>query len=90
MEQGHSATMGVRFRLTIFSWTFIAFVVSLTPLLLLRYCSGAPHLNINLQMNYWHSLPGNIRECQEPLFDYMSALAINGRKTAQVSFYPFF
>lgn len=52
-------------------------------------CSGAPHLNINLQMNYWHSLPANIRECQEPLFDYMSALAINGRKTAQVSFYPF-
>lgn len=49
-------------------------------------CSGAPHLNINLQMNYWHSLPANIRECQEPLFDYMSALAINGRKTAQVSY----
>ncbi|AEE86349.1 1,2-alpha-L-fucosidase [Arabidopsis thaliana] len=47
---------------------------------------GAPHLNINLQMNYWHSLPGNIRECQEPLFDYMSALAINGRKTAQVNY----
>ncbi|KAJ4870507.1 Nucleotide-binding alpha-beta plait domain protein [Raphanus sativus] len=44
---------------------------------------GAPHLNINLQMNYWHSLPANIRECQEPLFDHMSALAINGRKTAQ-------
>ncbi|KAL1218130.1 Alpha-L-fucosidase 2 [Cardamine amara subsp. amara] len=47
---------------------------------------GAPHLNINLQMNYWHSLPGNIRECQEPLFDYMYALAINGRKTAQVNY----
>ncbi|KAJ4914267.1 Alpha-L-fucosidase 2 [Raphanus sativus] len=47
---------------------------------------GAPHLNINLQMNYWHSLPANIRECQEPLFDYMSALAINGRKTAQVNY----
>ncbi|KAJ4870610.1 hypothetical protein Rs2_47782 [Raphanus sativus] len=48
-----------------------------------KYGSGAPHLNINLQMNYWHSLPANIRECQEPLFDHMSALAINGRKTAQ-------
>ncbi|KAH0900833.1 hypothetical protein HID58_040336 [Brassica napus] len=47
---------------------------------------GAPHLNINLQMNYWHSLPANIRECQEPLLDYMSALAINGRKTAQVNY----
>lgn len=69
---------------------FQHFVVSLTPFIFFScICSGAPHLNINLQMNYWHSLPGNIRECQEPLFDYMSALAINGRKTAQVSFVSF-
>ncbi|XP_010547973.1 PREDICTED: alpha-L-fucosidase 2 [Tarenaya hassleriana] len=47
---------------------------------------GAPHLNINLQMNYWPSLPGNIRECQEPLFDYMSALSVNGKKTAKVNY----
>ncbi|KAL5993877.1 hypothetical protein ACLOJK_038234 [Asimina triloba] len=42
----------------------------------------APHLNINLQMNYWPSLPCNLRECQEPLFEYISSLAINGTKTA--------
>ncbi|KAI8554585.1 hypothetical protein RHMOL_Rhmol05G0109300 [Rhododendron molle] len=42
-----------------------------------------PHLNINLQMNYWPSLPCNLPECQEPLFDYISFLSINGTKTAQ-------
>ncbi|KAL6961910.1 Alpha-L-fucosidase 2 [Sarracenia purpurea var. burkii] len=48
--------------------------------------SGAPHLNINLQMNYWPSLPCNLEECQEPLFDYMSFLSVNGSKTAQVNY----
>ncbi|CAA6657470.1 unnamed protein product [Spirodela intermedia] len=43
---------------------------------------AAPHLNINLQMNYWPSLSCNLSECQEPLFDYISSLAINGAKTA--------
>ncbi|CAK9181144.1 unnamed protein product [Ilex paraguariensis] len=47
---------------------------------------GAPHLNINLQMNYWPSLPCNLKECQEPLFDYMSSLSINGSKTAKVNY----
>ncbi|KAB2602816.1 alpha-L-fucosidase 2 [Pyrus ussuriensis x Pyrus communis] len=47
---------------------------------------GAQHLNINLQMNYWPSLPCNLRECQEPLFDYTSSLSINGRKTAKVNY----
>ncbi|KAI3914145.1 hypothetical protein MKW98_003218 [Papaver atlanticum] len=47
---------------------------------------GAPHLNINLQMNYWPSLSCNLRECQEPLFDYISSLAINGRRTARVNY----
>ncbi|XP_052194671.1 alpha-L-fucosidase 2 isoform X2 [Diospyros lotus] len=47
---------------------------------------GAPHLNINLQMNYWPSLPCNLRECQEPLFDYISSLSVNGSKTAQVNY----
>ncbi|CBI22509.3 unnamed protein product, partial [Vitis vinifera] len=47
---------------------------------------GAPHLNINLQMNYWPSLPCNLSECQEPLFDYMSSLSINGSKTAKVNY----
>eukprot|EP00268_Persea_americana_P050346 TRINITY_DN5468_c0_g1_i5.p1 TRINITY_DN5468_c0_g1~~TRINITY_DN5468_c0_g1_i5.p1 ORF type:complete len:846 (-),score=155.03 TRINITY_DN5468_c0_g1_i5:324-2861(-) len=46
----------------------------------------APHLNINLQMNYWPSLPCNLSECQEPLFDYISSLAINGSKTARVNY----
>nr|XP_004292088.2 PREDICTED: alpha-L-fucosidase 2 [Fragaria vesca subsp. vesca] len=47
---------------------------------------GAPHTNINLQMNYWPSLPCNLRECQEPLFDYTSLLSINGSKTAKVNY----
>ncbi|RYR37279.1 hypothetical protein Ahy_A09g042192 isoform D [Arachis hypogaea] len=37
---------------------------------------GAPHLNINLQMNYWPSLPCNLLECQEPLFDYITSLSV--------------
>ncbi|PIN05918.1 Alpha-L-fucosidase [Handroanthus impetiginosus] len=47
---------------------------------------GAPHLNINLQMNYWPSLSCNLKECQEPLFDYISSLAVNGQKTAKVNY----
>ncbi|XP_068657421.1 alpha-L-fucosidase 2 [Aristolochia californica] len=47
---------------------------------------GAPHLNINLQMNYWPSLSCNLQECQEPLFDYISSLAVNGSKTAKVNY----
>ncbi|KAK6253478.1 hypothetical protein QUC31_015198 [Theobroma cacao] len=47
---------------------------------------GAPHLNINLQMNYWPSLSCNLKECQEPLFDYISSLSINGSKTAKVNY----
>ncbi|XP_058070024.1 alpha-L-fucosidase 2-like isoform X2 [Magnolia sinica] len=47
---------------------------------------GAPHLNINLQMNYWPALSCNLKECQEPLFDYISSLAINGSKTARVNY----
>ncbi|MCL7035130.1 hypothetical protein MKW94_003567, partial [Papaver nudicaule] len=47
---------------------------------------GAPHLNINLQMNYWPSLSCNLWECQEPLFDYISSLAINGSRTARVNY----
>ncbi|XP_071736799.1 alpha-L-fucosidase 2-like [Rutidosis leptorrhynchoides] len=47
---------------------------------------GAPHLNINLQMNYWPSLSCNLHECQEPLFDYISSLSANGTKTAKVNY----
>ncbi|XP_056160903.1 alpha-L-fucosidase 2 isoform X2 [Syzygium oleosum] len=44
---------------------------------------AAPHLNINLQMNYWPSLSCNLEECQEPLFDFISSLSVNGSKTAK-------
>ncbi|PON74733.1 Alpha-L-fucosidase [Parasponia andersonii] len=47
---------------------------------------GAPHLNINLQMNYWPSLSCNLKECQEPLFDYISSLSQTGSKTAKVNY----
>ncbi|XP_057990976.1 alpha-L-fucosidase 2 isoform X2 [Hevea brasiliensis] len=47
---------------------------------------SAPHLNINLEMNYWLSLPCNLSECQEPLFDFIKSLSINGSKTAQVNY----
>ncbi|XP_042456659.1 alpha-L-fucosidase 2-like [Zingiber officinale] len=47
---------------------------------------SAPHLNINLQMNYWPSLPCNLSECQEPLFDFIASLAVNGSKTAKVNY----
>ncbi|RDX62538.1 Alpha-L-fucosidase 2, partial [Mucuna pruriens] len=47
---------------------------------------GAPHLNINLEMNYWPALPCNLSECQEPLFDYISSLSVNGSKTAYVNY----
>ncbi|XP_019165494.1 PREDICTED: alpha-L-fucosidase 2 [Ipomoea nil] len=47
---------------------------------------AAPHLNINLQMNYWPALPCNLKECQEPLYDYISFLSTNGRKTAKVNY----
>ncbi|KAG2577889.1 hypothetical protein PVAP13_6NG267500 [Panicum virgatum] len=48
--------------------------------------SAAPHLNINLQMNYWPALPCNLSECQEPLFDFLASLAVNGSKTAKVNY----
>ncbi|KAI9402642.1 hypothetical protein POPTR_001G298900v4 [Populus trichocarpa] len=47
---------------------------------------SAPTLNINLEMNYWPSLPCNLRECQEPLFDFIKSLSINGSKVAQVNY----
>lgn len=47
---------------------------------------ASPHLNINLEMNYWPTLPCNLSECQEPLFDLIGSLAVNGTKTAKVSY----
>ncbi|GJM89995.1 hypothetical protein PR202_ga06230 [Eleusine coracana subsp. coracana] len=42
--------------------------------------------NINLQMNYWPALPCNLSECQEPLFDFIGSLSVNGARTAKVNY----
>ncbi|KAL6643280.1 hypothetical protein ACP70R_021461 [Stipagrostis hirtigluma subsp. patula] len=47
---------------------------------------ASPHLNINLQMNYWLALPCNLSECQDPLFDFIASLACNGTETAKVNY----
>ncbi|XP_006661702.1 alpha-L-fucosidase 2-like isoform X1 [Oryza brachyantha] len=47
---------------------------------------ASPHLNINLEMNYWPTLPCNLSECQEPLFAFIASLAVNGTKTAKVNY----
>ncbi|CAO2168885.1 unnamed protein product [Urochloa humidicola] len=47
---------------------------------------AAPHPNINLQMNYWPALTCNLSECQEPLFDFIGSLSVNGAKTAKVNY----
>lgn len=42
------------------------------------------HLNINLQMNYWHALSTSLPETMEPLFHYVNqCLVIPGRQTAK-------
>lgn len=41
------------------------------------------HLNINLQMNYFHALNTNLRETVEPLFDFINqCLVVPGRASA--------
>lgn len=39
--------------------------------------------NINVQMNYWPSLPANLAECQEPLFKAIADLQVSGSETAR-------
>lgn len=52
-------------------------------------CTNSPkwssdfHLNINLQMNYWHAFSGNISECAVPLIRYIKSLREPGRITAE-------
>ena len=52
-------------------------------------CSNSPiwssdfHLNINLQMNYWHVFNGNLSECALPLIRYIESLREPGRVTAE-------
>jgi len=42
--------------------------------------------NINTQMNYWPAEVTNLSECQQPLFDLIQKLAINGVKTANINY----
>ena len=42
--------------------------------------------NINFEMNYWLTEPGNLAECGEPLFDAVDELAISGAETARVHY----
>ncbi len=41
------------------------------------------HININLQMNYWHAEVANISECHDPFFDYIEGLVPSGRRVAE-------
>ncbi len=41
------------------------------------------HNNINIQMNYWPSLSGNLAECAQPLTDFIKSLVEPGRHTAK-------
>ena len=44
------------------------------------------HMNINLQMNYWHAETTNLAELHEPLFKLLESLREPGRKTAKVHY----
>jgi len=44
------------------------------------------HLNINIQMNYWHAEVANLAELHTPLFDLLDSLRPSGRKTARVHY----
>ena len=41
------------------------------------------HININIQMNYWHAEMANLAECHEPLFDFAERVAETGRASAR-------
>ncbi len=44
------------------------------------------HINVNLQMNYWHAYSTNLAECAHPLIDYVDGLREPGRVTAEIYF----
>ncbi len=44
------------------------------------------HLDINTQMNYWHSEVCNLSECHKPLFELVKSLVEPGRKTAKTHY----
>jgi len=41
------------------------------------------HFDVNTQMNYWPAEVANLSDCQQPLFDLIDRLRVNGRKTAK-------
>ncbi len=41
------------------------------------------HINVNLQMNYWHAYNTNLLECAEPLVNYVDGLRKPGRITSK-------
>jgi len=48
--------------------------------------NGDFHININLQMNYWHAETLGLGEYCEPLFRYIRFLSEHGDRTAQVMY----
>ena len=48
--------------------------------------NGGYTTNINVEMNYWPVELLNLAECHEPLFRLIDECAINGRKTARLSY----
>lgn len=42
------------------------------------------HLNVNLQMCYWHAFKANLAECGLPMLEYMESLRKPGRVTAEI------
>lgn len=49
--------------------------------------NGDYHANINIQMNYWPALVGNLFACNEPVIDLTRFLSGPGTKTAQVHYH---
>jgi len=43
-------------------------------------------VNINTEMNYWITEPGNLAECGEPLFDALVDIAASGAETAKAHY----
>jgi alpha-L-fucosidase 2 len=46
--------------------------------------NGDYHLNINVQMNYWHAEVANLSELHQPLFDLIASLQKPGKRTAKL------
>jgi len=44
------------------------------------------HTNINIQMNYWPAEVANLAEFHEPLVDFIDRVAVEGAKTARITY----